>query len=91
MVDELKHLDGHSDEIHELVETVPPNHLLEAANSKQYCPKCVAVSLLEWAAFAATRAGASGGEITSAVANGAVMGEEKNERTETEFTRETRH
>ena len=91
MVDELKHLDGHSDEIHELVETVPLNQLPDAANAKQYCLKCVAISLLEWAAFAATRAGASGGEIIGAVANGAFMGEEENERMETEFVPEIRH
>ncbi len=91
MVDDLKHLEGHSDEIHELVETVAPNHLTEAANAQQYCLKCVAVALLEWATFAATCAGASVGEITSAVADGAAMGEEENERAETEAARETRH
>ena len=91
MVDDLKHLDGHSDEIRELVVTLAPNHLLEAANVKQYCPSCVAVSLLEWATFAATCVGATVGEITGAVANGATMGEEENERMETEVARETRH
>ena len=91
MVDDLKHLDGHSDEIHELVATVPPNHLPEAANAKQYCLKCVAVALLEWAAYAATCAGATVGEITGTVADGAVMGEEEIERTETEAARVTRH
>ena len=91
MVDDLKHLDGHNDEIQELVESVSPNHLLEAAIAKQYCPKCVAVSLLEWATYAATCAGATVGEITSAVANGAAMGEEETERTETKAARETRH
>ena len=30
MVDDLKHLDEHSDEIRELVETLVQNHLLEA-------------------------------------------------------------
>ncbi len=48
MADDLKHLDEHSNEIHELVETLVQNHLLEAANANQYCPKCVAVILLEW-------------------------------------------
>ena len=91
MVDDLKHLDGHSDEIHELVETVSPNQLSEAANAEQYCPKCVAVALLEWAAYAATCAGATVGEITSAVADGAVMGEEEIERTETAAAPVTRH
>ena len=46
MADDLKHLDEHSNEIHELVETLVQNHLLEAANANQYCPKCVAVILL---------------------------------------------
>ncbi len=91
MVDELKHLDGHSDEIHDLIETVPLNQLPDAANTKHYCLKCVAVSLLEWAAFAAIRAGATAGELTAAVDDGTVMAEEENERMETEFTPEIRH
>ena len=82
MVDELKHLDGHGDEIHDLVET---------ANAKQYCPKCVVASLLEWAAYAAIRAGATAGEVTSALANGIVMAEEENEWMETEPIPEIRH
>ena len=68
-----------------------PNHLPEAANAKQYCLKCVAVALLQWATSAATCAGATVGEITNAVADGAAMGEEENERTETEAARVTRH
>ena len=91
MVDGLKHLDGHSDEIHDLVETVPLNQLVETANAKQYCPKCVAASLLEWAAYAAIRTGATAGEVTSALANGIVMAEEENEWMETEPTPEIRH
>ena len=91
MVGELKHLDGHSDEIHDLLETVPLNQLVETANAKQYCPKCVVASLLEWAAYAAIRAGATAGEVTSALANGTAMVEEENERMETEPIPEIRH
>ena len=91
MVDDLKHLDVHSEEIRELVETLIQNNLLEAVNANQYCSKCVAVALLEWATFAATSAGATVGEMTSAVANGAVMAEEETERVEAEVTGETRH
>ena len=91
MVDGLKHLDEHSDEIRELVESLIQTYLLEAANANQYCPKCVAIALLEWATFAATSSGATVGEITSAVANGAVTGEEETERAETEVPHETRH
>ena len=47
MVDELKHLDGHSDEIRTLVETLLQNHLLRATHANQYCPHCVAIALLE--------------------------------------------
>ena len=36
MADDLKHLEEHSDEIRELVETLVQNHLLEAANANQY-------------------------------------------------------
>ena len=91
MVDDLKHLEEHSDEIRELVETLVQNHLYEAANANQYCPKCVAVTLLEWATFAATCAGATVGEITGAIANGAATGEEESERIETETARVTQH
>ncbi len=91
MADDLKHLDEHSGEIHELVETLVQNHLFEAANANQYCPKCVAVTLLEWATFAATCAGATVGEITGAIANGAAMGEGETERMETEIARVTQH
>ena len=91
MADDLKHLDGHSDEIRELVETLVQNHLFEAANANQYCPKCVAVTLLEWVTFAATCAGATAGEITGAIANGAATGEEETERMETEIARVTQH
>ena len=38
MVDDLKHLDEHSDEIRELVETLVQNQLHEAATVNQYCP-----------------------------------------------------
>ena len=91
MADDLKHLEEHSDEIRELVETLVQNHLFESANANQYCPKCVAVTLLEWATFAATSAGATVGEITGAIANGAATGEEESERMETETARVTQH
>ena len=91
MVDDLKHLDEHSDEIRDLVENPVQNQLHEAATVNQYCPKCVAVALLEWSTFAATCSGATVGEIMSAVANGAVTGEEEIERVEAEPARKTRH
>ena len=91
MVDELKYLDGHSDEIHDLIETVPLSQLPDAANAKHYYLKCVAMSLLEWATFAATRAGATAGELTTAVSDGTVMAEEENERMESGFTPDIRH
>ena len=91
MVDDLKHLDEHSEEIRRLVETLIQNHLLEATKANQYCPKCVAVALLEWATFAATSGGATVSEITSAVANGAVTAEEETERAEAQVAGQTRH
>ena len=91
MVDDLKHLDVHSEEIRELVETLIQNNLLKAVNANQYCPKCVAVALLEWATFAATSAGATVGEMTSAIANGAVTAEEETEWVEAEVAGERRH
>ena len=91
MVDDPKHPDVHGEEIRELVETLIQYNLLEAVDANQYCPKCVAVALLEWPTFAATSAGATVSEMTSAVANGAVMAEEETERVEAEVTGETRH
>ena len=50
--------------------------MLGAATTNGYCPRCVAVALLEWDASA----GATIGELTSA--DGAVTGEEEIERVE---------
>ena len=77
MDDELKHADGHGEEIRELVEALVQTHLLGAATTNGYCPRCVAVALLEWDAYAAAAAGAPTGELTSAV-----TGEEEIERVE---------
>ena len=92
MDDELKHADGHGEEIRELVEALVQTHLLGAATTNGYCPRCVAVALLEWDAYAAAAAGATTGELTSAVADGAVTGEEEIERVEMAVGgREARH
>ena len=87
MDDELKHADGHGEEIRELVEALVQTHLLGAATTNGYCPRCVAVALLEWDAYAAAAAGATTGELTSAV-----TGEEEIERVEMAVGgREVRH
>ena len=87
MDDELKHADGHGEEIRELVEALVQTHLLGAATTNGYCPRCVAVALLEWDAYAAAAAGVTTGELTSAV-----TGEEEIERVEMAVGgREARH
>lgn len=89
--DDLKHLDTHSDEIRELVDGIIQQHLVQVATDGKLCPKCVAVTLLEWASFAATSAGATVAEILNAAANGAVSAEEEAELLDSEPPSHTRH
>lgn len=91
MDDDLKHLDTHHDEIRELVDGVIQTHLVQTADEKKMCPKCVAITLLEWASFAATSAGATVAEVLNAVANGAMSAEEEAELLESEPPSHTRH
>ena len=91
MDDDLKHLDTNADEIRELVDGIIQQHLVKAANDSKMCPKCVAVTLLEWAAFAATSAGATVAEVLNAAANGAISAEEEAEMMEAEPPSHTRH
>lgn len=79
MDDGLKHLDEHADDIRELVDSVVQTNLLRITEDNALCPKCVAVTLLEWAAYAATTSGATVAEVMSAVANGAIMAEDEEE------------
>jgi len=91
MDDDLKHLDTNTDEIRELVDSIIQQHLVTAANDNKMCPKCVAVTLLEWASFAATSAGATVAEVLNAAANGAISAEEEAEMMEAEPPSHTRH
>lgn len=91
MDDDLKHLDNHTEEIRELVDAIVQQHLVQTANEHKMCPKCVAVTLLEWAAFAATAAGSSVAEVLNAAANGAVSAEDEADLMESEPASHTRH
>ncbi len=91
MDDGLKHLDDSADEIRELVDSVIQTNLLRITEDNQLCPKCVAVTLLEWAAYAATTSGATVAEVMSAVANGAIMAEDEEEGIIGEPSPRTRH
>ena len=91
MDDGLKHLDEHADDIRELVDSVVQSNLLRITEDNQLCPKCVAVTLLEWAAYAATTSGATVAEVMSAVANGAILAEDEEEGIVSEPPVRTRH
>lgn len=91
MDDGLKHLDEHAEEIRELVDSVIQTNLLRITEDNDLCPKCVAVTLLEWAAYAATTSGATVAEVMSAVANGAIMAEDEEEGIGGEPQPRTRH
>lgn len=91
MTDTLKHVDTHDDEIRQLVDDVMQQHLAAATNENGYCPKCVALTLLEWAAYAAAMSGASTGETLSAAANGAATAEDEMEMSDAEPPTPSRH
>ena len=46
--DNLKHIDASTPEIQELVENVVGKSLSDAVNEGAFCPRCVAITLLEW-------------------------------------------
>ena len=91
MDDVLKHLDTHGEDIRELVEQVMQQRLLPVANEDAVCPTCLAVALLEFAAYAATSAGASAGQILEAAATGAMNAEDDTEISEAEPPTQSRH
>ncbi|MDP6563436.1 MAG: hypothetical protein QF578_01275 [Alphaproteobacteria bacterium] len=91
MDDDLKHADQFEEEIRGLIEKSVHDDLFGKARSQNICAKCLAVLLLDFAAYAATAAGASGGEILAAVAAGANMAEEEFEFAEEQPPTPSRH
>ena len=61
--DNLKHIDTSTPEIRELVENIVGKSLSEAVNEGAFCPRCVAITLLEWASYAAVSSGATASDV----------------------------
>ncbi|MDA1097421.1 MAG: hypothetical protein O2967_00435 [Proteobacteria bacterium] len=76
MDDDLKHADEYEDEIRNLIDETVGGNLMQAMTRQNICPKCMALTILEFAAYAATTAGSTAGEILSATSAGALSAEE---------------
>ncbi len=76
MEDDFKHADEYDEEIRALIDDAVGNGLMKAMSRENICPKCMALTLLEFAAYAATSSGATGGEILAAASTGAMTAEE---------------
>ena len=90
--DNLKHIDTSTPEIRELVENIVGKSLGEAVNEGAFCPRCVAITLLGWASYAAVSAGATASDVMGAAADGAATAEQEAEaHAEDGGFQETRH
>jgi hypothetical protein len=49
---------------------------MQAMTRENICPKCMALTILEFAAYAATSAGSTAGEILAAASTGALSAED---------------
>jgi hypothetical protein len=76
MDDDFKHADEYEDEIRNLIDTTVGDGLMGAMARQNICPKCLALTLLEFAAYAATSAGSTAGEILAAASTGAMSAED---------------
>jgi hypothetical protein len=91
MDDMLKHADTHDEEIRKLVDDVMQEHLAAATTANEFCPKCVALTLMEWAAYAAAMSGATPSEVLSAAASGAGAAEDEMEMSDAVPPTSSRH
>lgn len=91
MTDLLKHSDTHEEEIQNLVSGMIDDHLSSTVVKNGYCPKCVALTLLEFASFAATSSGATVAEVLGAAAGGAEAAEDEMEMGEAQPPTSSRH
>ncbi len=76
MDDDFKHADEYEEEIRGLIDEAVGNGLMTAMARDNICPKCLALTLLEFAAYAATSAGSTAGEILAATSAGAMTAED---------------
>ena len=90
--DNLKHIDANTPEIRELVENIVGKSLSDAVNEGAFCSRCVAITLLEWASYAAVSSGATASDVLAAAADGAATAEEEAEaHAEEDGFQEIRH
>ena len=76
MEDDFKHADEYEEEIRGLIDDAVGDSLMAAMARQNICPKCLALTLLEFAAYAATSSGATAGEILAAASTGAMTAED---------------
>ncbi len=76
MEDDLKHADEFEDEIRNLIDETVGGDLMQAMTRENICPKCMALTILEFAAYAATSAGSTAGEILAAASTGTLSAED---------------
>ncbi|NQV61020.1 MAG: hypothetical protein HQ502_15240, partial [Alphaproteobacteria bacterium] len=75
MEDDFKHADEYEEEIRNLIDETVGGDLMQAMTRQKICPKCMALTILEFATYAATTAGSTAGEIFAAVSTGALSAE----------------
>ncbi len=76
MDDDFKHADEYEEEIRNLIDETVGGDLMQAMTRQNLCPKCMALTLLEFAAYAATSAGSTAGEILAAASTGTLSAED---------------
>lgn len=76
MEDDFKHADEYEEEIRNLVDETVGGDLMRAMARQNICRKCMALTILEFAAYAATTAGSTAGEILAAASTGTLSAEE---------------
>ena len=91
MDDDFKHADKFEDEIRGLIDDVVGEGLMTATTKENICPKCLALTLLEFAAYAATSSGSTAGEILAATSAGAMAAEDDLELPEEMPSSQVRH
>ncbi|MBC8240303.1 MAG: hypothetical protein ISR50_06815 [Alphaproteobacteria bacterium] len=76
MEDDFKHADEYEEEIRNLIDETVGGDLMQAMTRQKICPKCMALTILEFATYAATTSGSTAGEILAAVSTGALSAED---------------
>ena len=76
MEDDFKHADEYEEEIRSLIDETVGGELMQAMARQNICPKCMALTILEFAAYAAVTAGSTAGEILAAASTGTLSAED---------------